>query len=97
MSEQVKFSKEEMDEISNIQKTYLDIQQALGQISVNKIKFQKRFESLEKAEQDVLNSFSDTEKMEADFLKKIQEKYGEGNLDLTTGKFTPRETENKSK
>ena len=89
MAEDTKFTKEEMDMISKIQETYLDIQQKLGQVSLSKLKLEQQAEAIDKMEEELLENFKKTQKEEKDFVDNITKKYGDGALNPESGIFTP--------
>ena len=89
MAEDTKFTKEEMDMISKIQETYLDIQQKLGQVSLSKLKLEQQAETIDKMEKELLENFKKTQKEEKDFVDGVTKKYGDGTLDPESGIFTP--------
>ena len=89
MAEDTKFTKEEMDMISKIQETYLDIQQKLGQVSLSKLKLEQQVEAIDKVEKELLENFKKTQKEEKDFVDGVTKKYGDGTLDPESGIFTP--------
>ena len=89
MAEDTKFTKEEMDMISKIQETYLDIQQKLGQVSLSKLKLEQQAEVINKMEEELLENFKKTQKEEKDFVDGVTKKYGDGTLDPESGIFTP--------
>ena len=89
MAEDTKFTKEEMDMISKIQETYLDIQQKLGQVSLSKLKLEQQAEAIDKMEKELLENFKKTQKEEKDFVDSVTKKYGDGTLNPESGIFTP--------
>ena len=89
MAEDTKFTKEEMDMISKIQETYLDIQQKLGQVSLSKLKLEQQAEVINKMEEELLENFKKTQKEEKDFVDSVTKKYGDGTLNPESGIFTP--------
>ena len=93
MAEGTKFTEEEMKQINTLQQGYVNLQNALGQLSVNRIRLNQQFDDLDAAEENVRNQFSENQQREREFVDSINKKYGDGNLDLTTGLFTPRPTE----
>ena len=94
MAEQeVKFTEDEMKHINTLQQGYVNVQNTLGQLSVNRIRLNQQFDDLDAAEENVRNQFSENQQREREFVDSINKKYGDGNLDLTTGVFTPRSTE----
>ena len=89
MAEDTKFTKKEMDMISKIQETYLDIQQKLGQVSLSKLKLEQQSEAIDKIEEELLENFKKTQKEEKDFVDSVTKKYGDGTLNPESGIFTP--------
>ena len=89
MAEETKFTKEEMNTISEIQEKYLEIQQKLGQISLSKLKLEQQVEAIDKVEKELLEYFKKTQKEEKDFVDNITKKYGDGTLNPDSGIFTP--------
>ena len=96
MPEEVKFTEEEMKEIQTLQQSYLNMQNALGQISVARIRLQQQSDSYDKSESKIREDFITAQNNEKEFIEKINKKYGDGNLDITTGVFTPKEVEQNS-
>ena len=89
MAEETKFTKEEMNTISEIQEKYLEIQQKLGQVSLSKLKLEQQAEAIDKMEEELLENFKQTQKEEKDFVDGVTEKYGDGTLNPDNGIFTP--------
>jgi hypothetical protein len=89
MSEGVKFSEDEIKEISELQKTYVEVQSQFGQIAIAKLNLQTQANELNKVENEYREKFVETQNTEKELVDKLTEKYGEGSLDPTTGVFTP--------
>ena len=90
---EVKFTEDEMKQISELQSTYLNIQNTLGQLSVSRIRLEKQLTDLNSTESNVIGEFGKTQEKEREFVASINKKYGDGNLDLGTGVFTPAPSE----
>ena len=90
MAEEVKFTEDEMKQINTLQQGYVNLQNALGQLSVNRIRLNQQFDDLDTAEDNVRAQFVENQTKEREFVDQINKKYGDGNLDLTTGVFTPK-------
>ena len=90
---EVKFTEDEMKQLTELQQTYAAVQNTLGQLSVSRIRLSQEIGSLDEAENKLRNDFVETQQKERDFVQDINKKYGDGNLDLNTGVFTPRPTE----
>ena len=89
MSE-VKFTDAEMQEVKTLQQDYIGLQNTLGQIGIAKIRLTQQANEYDKAEDRVKQQFSEAQDREKEFIKKINSKYGDGNLDINTGVFTPK-------
>ena len=90
---EVKFTEDEMNTIKELQQTYAAVQNTLGQLSVSRIRLSQEIGSLDEAENKLRTDFVETQQKERDFVQDINKKYGDGNLDLNTGVFTPRPAE----
>ena len=92
----VRFTGEEMNDISSLQQTYVNIQNTQGQIQVSRIRLEQQLEDLDKTESDLKSQFYETQNQENKLVADINKKYGDGNLDLKTGVFTPRNSDQTS-
>ena len=89
----VKFTEDEMGKLTELQQTYAAVQNTFGQLSVSRIRLSQEVGALDEAENKLRNDFVETQQKERDFVKSINAKYGDGNLDLNTGLFTPKPVE----
>ena len=89
MPEEVKFTEEELTQVQNIQKSYVNVQNQFGQLKLAKIRLGEQEVELE-------NNLKQIQSEEKTFLDGITDKYGQGTLNPETGVFTPTESENKS-
>ena len=78
------FSKEELEKIGLIKETYDNITLRMGQIVFE-------LKNLNQEESDLHAHFEKTRKDEVDFAQELNDKYGKGTLDISTGIFTPVE------
>lgn len=92
MSENVKFTVEELKTIEDIQKEYATLQIKFGQIGFAKMRIENEIQNINKAEQDIKDNFLDVQKKEEKFLNGVTKKYGEGYLDPNTGIFNTNKT-----
>ena len=86
MSEEVKFTEEELGKINSIRENYLNIQNSFGQVKMAKMR-------LNQQEQDLENNLIQIQSEEAKFLEEITKKYGQGTLNPETGVFTKNKSE----
>ena len=89
MPEEVKFTEEELKQVQNIQASYTNIQNQLGQLKMAQIR-------LDGQEVELEDSLKQIQSEEKKFLDGITDKYGQGTLNPDTGVFTPVASENKS-
>ena len=81
MSEVIKLQEEELQNLKKLQNEGNEIQFALGQVEVSKI-------NLEKTKSNILERLDKLQQEQITVAKQLQEKYGEGNIDLEKGEFT---------
>ena len=93
MADAVKFTEDEMKQLNTLQQGYVNIQNALGQLSFSRIRLNQQFDDLDTSEDNVRAQFVENQTKERDFVDSINKKYGDGNLDLTSGVFTPKSPE----
>jgi hypothetical protein len=86
MSEEVKFTEQELTQVQNIQKTYANIQNQFGQLKLAQIR-------LEEQEIEIEDALKNIQVEEKKFLDGITEKYGQGTLNPETGVFIPNKSE----
>ena len=93
MSKEIKFTEEEMKTVTEIQQSYLGVQNAFGQIGISRIKLEQQLTELTAGETQIKKRFDETQQKEKEFVDSIQKKYGNGNLDINSGVFTPTPVE----
>ena len=89
MSEEIKFTEEELKSLGDLQQAYQRITNSYGQIALAK-------HNLEEQEAAVKSEFENTRKQEQNLLNSITKKYGPGQLNPQTGVFTPAPVEDSS-
>ena len=89
MADEIKFSDEELKELSELQQSYQEKQAILGQLAVQKILIEQQVEAIDTRQAEVESEYSDVQQTERDLVQKLNEKYGPGQLDPESGVFTP--------
>ena len=89
MADEIKFSEEELKELSELQQSYQEKQAILGQLAVQKILLDQQQEAIETRQAEVESEYGDVQQSERDLVQKLNEKYGPGQLDPQSGVFTP--------
>ena len=91
--EPVKFTDEELSSLQELQNTYASISTQFGQVKVSRINLEKQIENLDDAENQLEQKWEENRQTESDLVKSLNEKYGAGTLNPTTGEFIPQPTE----
>jgi len=89
----VKFTDEELQSLQELQNTYASISTQFGQVKVGRINLERQMENLDDAENQLEQNWEENRQKESDLVKSLNEKYGAGTLNPTTGEFIPRPTE----
>jgi|TARA_R110002020_G_scaffold119245_2_gene272202 hypothetical protein len=89
MADEIKFSEEELQSLSELSQGYQNIQSAFGQVKVQRILAQQQLDNLDEADARMDSDYTDLQQKERDLVAQLNEKYGPGTLDPQTGVFTP--------
>jgi hypothetical protein len=82
---------EEVKQIKTLQEKYQTLALQLGQASLQRVQLNRELENVETNEQKLHVAYDECRDEEQNLVKSMTEKYGIGNLDIETGKFTPQE------
>jgi len=89
MSQQVKFTQEELDSIKQVQGNYQTIGLDLVQIELAIINTKNQLDVLETDRKMLTERILEINASEKQLAKQLEEKYGKGEIDLESGVFTP--------
>jgi len=89
MSDDKKFTEEEMKSLRDLQDSYTKKQAELGQVSVQRILLNQQMDTLDERQAQLESEYTQVQQQEQDLVKKLNEKYGPGQLNPETGVFTP--------
>ena len=89
MADDIKFTEEEMKSLRDLQDSYTQKQAELGQVSVQRILLNQQLDALDERQAFFENEYKKIQQQEQDLVKKLNEKYGVGQLDPESGVFTP--------
>jgi hypothetical protein len=88
MAKALKFTKEEVQSITDLRQDVANVFTRLGQLAIEK---KRRIDELDVVEQDLLNKHSGLVQKEQELFKGLNDIYGDGNYDPETNTFTPTE------
>ena len=86
MAEKIKFTEDEVKQINELRIEVGSVFTELGQIYIEK---KRRLSELEVREAELTKQHSDLVIKEETLFKGLNEKYGDGDYNPTTGEFTP--------
>ena len=89
MPQQVKFTQEELDSITQVQGNYQTIGLDLVQIELAIINTKNQLDVLETDRKMLTERILEINASEKQLAKQLEEKYGKGEIDLESGVFTP--------
>ena len=84
-----KLTQEELQQIKDLQSKYNQTLFEIGVAEAQLIVFQENIEKLQEAKKGLVSDLKTIEQKESELVKSLQEKYGEGNIDINTGEITP--------
>ena len=90
MAKAIKFTEQEVQSINELRQEVGATFTQLGQLSIQK---SRTIQQLEAQEAQLLQKHQELVQKEQDLFKGLNEKYGDGNFDPTTGEFTPNPKE----
>ena len=87
MSQEIKFTQEELDQIRSLQTKYSEVGIQLVQLKLAKKNALEYLDKLEQQEEELTNQIVEANQLEKKLAQSFSEKYGAGSLDMETGLF----------
>ncbi len=81
------FLQEDIDSVKNLQRGYARTTAQIGQIEVELHLLHKRLEEMKSFREKLFEEYAGLQEQETNLVKTLNEKYGDGVLDLDSGKF----------
>ena len=89
MADTVKFSENEMKSLSELQDTYQQLTNRMGQLEAQRIVQAQGLESIDKEKEGLKDQWIGNQQKERELVDSLNKKYGPGTLDPQSGEFTP--------
>ena len=86
------FSQEDIEIVKKLQSDYSVTTAQVGQIEIELHLLKKRLSEMEDLRKSLFEKYSELQTQESELVKSLNEKYGDGVLDLDSGKFIPSQT-----
>jgi len=84
-----KLDKEHLEEIQSLRNEFATNANNLGSVALEQIAMQRRTEFLNAEQERLYNQFESLRTREQELLEKMRERYGEGQINIADGTFTP--------
>lgn len=85
------FQEEDIEVVKKLQAEYAITTAQIGQIEIELHLLKKRLEQVQDIREKLFEKYSNLQTEETELVKSLNEKYGDGVLDLDSGKFIPTE------
>ena len=89
MSQNKKFTPEELDKIVKLRESNSQKISEFGQIELEILLTNQRLTALQDAKVKLQNDYVDLQDKEKELVKELNDKYGSGTVDLESGEFIP--------
>lgn len=89
MSQPIKITEQEFSEIRLLQGKFQELIFKLGTLKVEQMELDRAVTAFVEKEKTLKDEWGSLQKLEEGLLDKIIKTYGEGNLNMTDGTFTP--------
>ncbi len=86
-----KLDKEHVEAIRELQDEFAKNSNSLGNVSIEEHLLNSQLELIQTKKQDLLIEFSKLQQRELDLVEILKERYGDGQIDINSGTFTPNE------
>ena len=83
-----KLTPEELQSIKDLQSKYNQTIFEIGAAEAQLIVFQQNIDKLQEAKKGLVSDLTTIEKKESELVASLQEKYGQGNINIETGEIT---------
>jgi chromosome segregation ATPase len=83
------FSQEDIESVKTLQSKYATTTAQIGQAEIELHLLKKRLDQLNEVRTELLDRYNKLQDEEKSLVEQLNEKYGDGVLDLDSGKFIP--------
>ena len=87
--QETKFTEDELKSLQDLQNSYQQKQLQFGQLRVQRLLVQQQLDAIDDTEAKLEVEYGEVQETERKLVADLNKKYGPGNLDPTTGVFTP--------
>lgn len=84
-----KLDKEHLEEIQKLREQFSQITSTIGSITIEEIVLKRQLDKLQQEQERFLNQLDALQTQESELIEKMRERYGEGQINVADGTFTP--------
>ena len=84
-----KLDKEHLDQIQKLREQFSQITSTIGSITIEEIVLKRQLDKLQQEQERFLNQLDALQMQESELIEKMRERYGEGQINVADGTFTP--------
>ena len=84
-----KLDKEHLEEIQTLREQFAKINGILGSISIEEFSLQRQLEHVRSEQERFMQQYYELQEQEQRSIDKLREQYGEGQINIADGTFTP--------
>ena len=84
-----KLDKEHLDQIQKLREQFSQITSTIGSITIEEIVLKRQLDKLQQEQERFLNQLDALQTQESELIEKMRERYGEGQINVADGTFTP--------
>ena len=88
-SKEVKFTKKEINSLQQLRSDYANVEVSLGKLEIARMQSEQQLDNIQNNKLRLETQYTTLQRTESQIVSELTEKYGVGNLDINTGKFTP--------
>jgi len=84
-----KLDKEHLESIQTLRNEFSKITSIIGNITIEEIILKRQLINLETEREQYVNQINDLQQQEKELVEKMRARYGEGQINVADGTFTP--------
>ena len=88
-SKEVKFTKKKINSLQQLRSDYANVELSLGKLEIARMQSEQQLDNIQNNKLRLETQYTTLQRTESQIVSELTEKYGVGNLDINTGKFTP--------
>lgn len=87
----IKFTEEEIGKVQSFKEQFSEVVARLGEVEIEMTLINSQIEQIENYKTQLKNKYMQLRDSEIKLAEELKEKYGEGEFDISTGIFTPKQ------